>query len=121
MGEEPEEKRKAETENEASDNGEVKGGVFAAMNNVAGEAAETEREFAAEIEEGSDEDKYGSEDQESAAEITERIHEDIIEESEPGRFWVKRKFKVRENNLRFAWLAHGSKNFAAATEIDIAL
>lgn len=49
VGEEPEEKRKAEAQDEARDEGEVKGGVFAAMDDVAGEATEAEREFSAEI------------------------------------------------------------------------
>ena len=44
MGEEPEEQRKCGAEDKAGDNGKVEGGVFAAVDDVAGQAAEfTER------------------------------------------------------------------------------
>jgi hypothetical protein len=45
------------------------------MDDVAGEAAQAEREFSAEVEKSADEDEEGAEDKESAAEFAERIHE----------------------------------------------
>ena len=74
VGEEPEEKRECCAENEAGDDGEVESCVFAAMDDVAGEFAEAEREFAAEIEKSADEDEEAAEDQEGAAEFAIRVH-----------------------------------------------
>ena len=52
--EEPEEEGKCCTEDEAGDDREIEGGVFAAMDDVAGELSEAKREFAAEIEKSAD-------------------------------------------------------------------
>lgn len=57
MGEKPEEERKGKAENETGDDGEIEGGVFAAVDDVAGETAEAEGEFAAEIEKSAKEDE----------------------------------------------------------------
>jgi hypothetical protein len=54
MREEPEEQGKCCAEEEAGDYREIKGGVFAAMDDVAGESSEVKREFAAEIEKSAD-------------------------------------------------------------------
>lgn len=56
VGEEPEEKRKNSAQNEASDDGEIERGVFAAVDDVAGQSAEAEGEFGAEVEERADDD-----------------------------------------------------------------
>lgn len=54
MREEPEEEGKCCAEDEAGDDREIEGGVFAAMDDVAGELSEAKREFAAEIEKSAD-------------------------------------------------------------------
>ncbi len=54
MGEEPEEKRKAQAEDKARNDGKVEGSVFAAMDDVAGKAAELQRKLSAEVEKGAD-------------------------------------------------------------------
>ena len=54
--EKPEEQGKCSAEDEAGDDREIEGGVFAAMDDVAGELSEAKREFATEIEESTDED-----------------------------------------------------------------
>ena len=69
MGEKPEQERKGEAENEAGDDGEIEGGVFAAVDDVAGETAEAEGEFAAEIEKRAEDDKKAAEKEQSAAEF----------------------------------------------------
>jgi len=53
---EPEEEGKCCAEDEAGDDREIEGGVFAAMDDVAGEFSEAERESATEIEESTHED-----------------------------------------------------------------
>jgi hypothetical protein len=52
--------------------------VFAAVDDVAGEAAETEGKTGAEVEQGADEDDYGAEDQEKAAEVAEGVQEESV-------------------------------------------
>jgi hypothetical protein len=52
--EEPEEKGKCCAEDEAGEDGEIEGGVFAAMDDVAGEFSEAKRELATEIEKSGD-------------------------------------------------------------------
>src|SRR2546421_1240614 len=74
MSKKPEEERKAEAEDKAGDDREVEGGVFAAMDDVAGEAAQTEGEFAAEVEKGAEEDEQAAKEEKRAAEFAEGIH-----------------------------------------------
>jgi len=74
MSEQPEEERKTEAEEETGDDREVEGGVFAAMDDVAREAAEAQREFSAEVKQSADKDKKGAENEEGAAELAEGIH-----------------------------------------------
>jgi hypothetical protein len=78
MGEEPEEEGKRGAENEASNDGEIESGVFAAMDDVAGEFSEAEGEFGAEVEERADEDKRRAEQEKRAAEIAEGIHKESL-------------------------------------------
>jgi hypothetical protein len=75
MSKKPEEERKTEAEEEAGDDGEVEGGVFAAVDDVAGEAAEAQREFSAEVKQSADKNQEGAENEEGAAEFAEGIHE----------------------------------------------
>ena len=75
MGEEPEEQREGSAENKARDDGKVESGVFAAMDDIAGETAKTKRELAAEVKEGADKDEENAENEESAAEFAEGVHE----------------------------------------------
>ena len=80
VGEEPEDERKGEAEDKASHDGEIKCGVFAAVNDIAGKFSEAQREFAAEEQKSTDDDEEAAEEEETAAEFAERIHESIIEE-----------------------------------------
>jgi hypothetical protein len=74
MSEKPEEERKTEAENEAGDDREVEGGVFAAMDDVAGEAAEAQREFSAKVKKSTYNDEESTENEKGAAEFAEGIH-----------------------------------------------
>jgi hypothetical protein len=85
MGEEPEEERKYHAEYEARDDGKVESGMFAAMDDVAGEFAEAEWEFGAEVEKSADDYEDDAEQEKSAAEVTERIHKSIIKEARAAR------------------------------------
>jgi hypothetical protein len=93
MSKKPEEERKAEAENEAGDDGEVESGVFAAVNDVAGKAAEAQREFSAEVKQSADEDQEGAENEESAAEFAEGIHEESVEKMRYGskEVWKRKR------------------------------
>jgi hypothetical protein len=83
-GEEPEEKRKSGAENEASDDGEIEGGVFAAVDDVAGKFPEAEGEFGAEVKQGAEDDEDEAEQEKGAAEIAKRVHGNIIGEGARG-------------------------------------
>ena len=85
MREKPEKHGNGEAENEASYDGEIEGGVFAAVDDVAGKFSETEGELSAEVENGTDDGEQGTEEKEDAAELAEGIHRSIIEERPPGR------------------------------------
>jgi hypothetical protein len=74
VGKEPNEERKANAEEEAGDNGKIKGAVFTAVDDVAGEAAEAEGKFGTEVENRADEDEEGTEEEERAAEFAKRVH-----------------------------------------------
>jgi hypothetical protein len=58
----PENQAEQDADNDAGDQGKVEGGALAAVDDVAGQAAETEGKFAAEIEEGTDDDEHGAKD-----------------------------------------------------------
>ena len=75
MSEQPEEERKTEAEEEAGDDRKVEGGAFAAVDDVAGEAAETPWEFSPEVKQSADKDQKSAENEEGAAEFPEGIHE----------------------------------------------
>jgi hypothetical protein len=77
----PEEERKTEAEKEAGDDREVEGGVFAAVDDVAGEAAEAQREFSAEVKHSTDKDEEAAENEEGAAEFAKRVHPGILPET----------------------------------------
>jgi hypothetical protein len=74
MSEQPEEERKTEAEEEAGDDRKVEGGMFAAVDDVAGEAAEAQREFSAEVKKSAHNHEESTENEKSAAEFAERIH-----------------------------------------------
>ena len=81
LGEEPEKQAQADTEEKASDDWKVKGGVLATMHDVSGEAAEAEGELGAEVENGAEEDQESTEEKERAAEFAKRVHKKkIVEE-----------------------------------------
>lgn len=81
MGEEPEKERKSDAQKKASDDGKVKSGVFAAMNDVARKFSQAEGEFVAKVEKGTDKNKKYSKEKKCAAEIAERLHAVILPES----------------------------------------
>jgi phage-related minor tail protein len=74
VGDEPEEEREAEAEDETSDDRKVNRGVFAAVDDVAGKAAEAQGKFSAEVEKSANEDEQATEEEQGAAEFAERIH-----------------------------------------------
>ena len=99
MTDEPEQQTQTEAEDEAGDDGEIKGGVFAAMDDVAGEAAEAEWKSCAEIKECAEEDEEAAKDEERAAEFAERLHAGIVPEAtEIGRISEER-FLAPQNHL----------------------
>ncbi len=76
MRDKPKKEREAHAEKETGDDWEIEGGVFATVDDVAGQAAEAERELAAKVEESTEENQEDAENQEQAAEFTEGIHEE---------------------------------------------
>jgi hypothetical protein len=81
VGEEPEEEGKCCAEDEAGDDGEIEGGVFAAMDDVAGELSKAERKFPAGIKKSADEDEEAAEEEEGAAKFAERVHNGSLEQT----------------------------------------
>jgi hypothetical protein len=59
--------------------------MFAATDDVAGEFAEAEGEFSAEVKKSADDYENHAEQEKSTAEVTERIHKSIIEEARAAR------------------------------------
>ena len=74
MSKKPEEERQAEAEDETGDDGEIESGVFASVDDVAGEAAETQWEFSAEIKYRANGQEQGAQNEEGAAEFADGIH-----------------------------------------------
>jgi hypothetical protein len=74
VGKEPEEKRESEAEDQASDDRKVEGCVFAAVNNVAREAAQAKRQTAIEVKQSTNENGDGAENEQYTTEFTEGVH-----------------------------------------------
>ena len=74
MSKKPEEKRERCAEEQTRDNGEIKGGVFATMDDVAGKFSQAKREFGTEVEKSADEDKEYAKEEENTAEFAEGVH-----------------------------------------------
>jgi hypothetical protein len=58
---EPEEKGERDTEEQTGDDGKVESGVFAAVNDVAGQFSQAEWQFVPKIKKGTDQDNQPSE------------------------------------------------------------
>jgi hypothetical protein len=76
----PEEECEHDTYDKASNDGKVERGVFAAVNDVAGQFSQAEVEFTAKIEESTDKNQKAAEKEEGAAEFAEGIHAVILPE-----------------------------------------
>ena len=72
--EEPEEEREAKAQEKAGDDGEVESGVFAVVDDVAGQAAEAKGQLAGEVEKRADGDEDDTGEKQEFAEVTERVH-----------------------------------------------
>jgi hypothetical protein len=81
MRKEPQEQRKRGAEDEAGDDRKVERGVFAAMDDIARETAETEGEFPAKVKKGANDNQQAAEEEQCAAEFTERVHPQILPET----------------------------------------
>jgi hypothetical protein len=60
--EQPEKERECDAEEKASDDGEIKRGVFAAVDDVAGKPSQAKWELAAEVEKSAQENEEGAEE-----------------------------------------------------------
>ena len=80
MRNEPEEEREHETYDKAGNDRKVERGVFAAVDDVAGQFPQAERELVAKIQKSADQNEERAKKEERAAEFTERIHEVILPE-----------------------------------------
>jgi len=78
MREEPEEERDRGAEYETGDDWKIKGGVFAAMDDVARKAAKVEGQFATKAEKSTGEEKKASKQEESATEFANGVHNRIL-------------------------------------------
>lgn len=74
MREEPEQQAKRGAEHETGNDGKVKRGVLAPMEDIAGKSAQTEWKFAAEIKQRAYASEYCTKKKQQAAEITIRVH-----------------------------------------------
>jgi hypothetical protein len=76
----PEEEREHDTYDEAGNDGKVERGVFAAVNDVAGQFSQAKGELTAKIEESTDKNQKAAKKEEGAAEFAKRVHEVILSE-----------------------------------------
>ena len=75
--------------------------MFAAVDDVAGEAAEAQWEFSSEVKQRADKDQEGAENEEGAAEFAEGIHEESVGKMRYGsKERRKRKKEKKEGHDR---------------------
>jgi hypothetical protein len=89
MSHKPEEERNGGAEEKASDDREVEGGVFAAMNDIAGETAEAEGQFTAKVKKSAYNGEEAAENKESAPEFAKGVHRRILPQ-EANRSFLRR-------------------------------
>lgn len=82
VGNQPEQDAENEAHHKASDNREVHGRVFAAMNNVARKAAEAEWQPATDKKQPANNGQNNTEDHECPAELTHRVHSHSVDQSD---------------------------------------
>jgi len=75
VGEEPEEKREDDAEEQAGDDREVESGVFAAMDDVAGEFSKAKRQLAAKIKKSAEKNQKTAQEKESPSQLAKRFHD----------------------------------------------
>jgi hypothetical protein len=78
MAGKPEQQSQSRAEKQARDDRKVERGVFAAMDDIAGEPAEAEREFSAEVQQRANDDEESPENEDCAAEFANRVHNRIL-------------------------------------------
>ena len=97
MVDEPEKEAQCNADDETGDDGKVKGGVLAAMDDVARKAAKAEGELAAEKEKCANEEQDSSEDEQGSAKFAE-VHAAIMQRRRCGgggrivRRWIRRRW-----------------------------
>ena len=69
MPKEPKEQRESGAEDKTGNDGKVEGGVFAAVDDVARQAAEAQGELAAKVKESAENDQEDAQNEEHAAEF----------------------------------------------------
>lgn len=81
VGDEPEQERERDAEEQTGDDGKVKRGVFAAVDDVAGQFSQPEWKLIAEVEKSADKNEESSKEHKGPAKIAERIHKVILPEA----------------------------------------
>ena len=93
MRNDPKKKTETGAKDEAGDDRKVEGGVFAAVDDVAREAAEAQGELAAEVKERAEEDQEDAKNEEHTAEFAEGIHEKHSSgTADPGQGTIEERF-----------------------------
>jgi hypothetical protein len=80
VGKKPEEEREGNAEEQAGDDREVEGGVFAAVHDIAWESTEAKGKLSTEVEKPAEEDKKAAEKEEGAADFAKGRHSRILPE-----------------------------------------
>jgi hypothetical protein len=78
MAGKPEQQSQNRAEKQARDDREVERSVFAAVDNVPGEAAETQGELSAEVQQRANDDEESPENEDCAAEFANVVHNRIL-------------------------------------------
>ena len=80
MSKKPEEERECGAEDKTGDDREVERGVFAAVDDIAGEFSQAEGEFPAKVKKSANKDEESAENEKGAAEFAKRVHPGILPE-----------------------------------------
>ena len=76
MRDEPEEERKHDADDKTGHDRKIERGVFAAVDDVAGQFSEAEGQFVPKIKKGTNQNKKRSEEDKRATEFAKRFHKD---------------------------------------------
>src|SRR5262249_8016359 len=119
IGDEPEEQRQRHADYKANHDKKVKGRMFAAVDDVAKQFSQTEKEFVPEIKKDTNQHKKPSEENKKAAKLAKRVHKpNLLEPTNKCRWQIQLLLLIRTNDRFPDGQSHTGANRSAGRDAE---